>query len=85
MALLKKKRKPLSVNPGILLIYGPPKIGKTTMLSKLKECLIVDTESGSNMIEGYIENVNTREELLDFYTQATEGHDYKYFLELMQL
>ena len=44
MALTKTKRKPLAVNPKILLLYGPPKVGKTTMLSQLGDCLVIATE-----------------------------------------
>ena len=79
MALKKVKSKPVSINPGILLLYGPPKVGKTTMLSKLDDCLIIDTESGSSMIEGYIHKVNNRQELINLVKEAKDGHDYKYF------
>ena len=54
MSMIKTNTKPLSVNPKIMLLYGAPKVGKTTMLSKLDDCLIVDTESGSNMVSGTI-------------------------------
>ena len=79
MALKKQKRKAVSINPGILLLYGAPKVGKTTMLSKLEDCLIIDTEQGGNMLDGYFHAVNSKEELLQFYADATEGHSYKYF------
>jgi len=79
MALKKVKTKPVSMNPGIMLLYGPPKVGKTTMLSKLNDCLIIDTESGSNMIEGYVEKVTNRTELINLVKEAKEGHEYKYF------
>ena len=49
------------------------------MLSKLDNCLIIDTEQGGNMLEGYFHSVNSKEELLQFYADATEGHEYKYF------
>ncbi len=62
-----------------MLLYGPPKVGKTTMLSKLNDCLIIDTESGSSMIEGYIHKVNNRAELINLVKEAKDGHDYKYF------
>ena len=79
MSLKKVKRKAISVNPGILLLYGAPKVGKTTMLSKLDDCLVIDTEQGGNMLDGYFHSVDSKEELLQFYADATEGHEYKYF------
>ncbi len=79
MALKKAKVKPVSVNPSIMLLYGPPKVGKTTMLSKLNDCLIIDTESGSNMVSGYIHKVNNRKELINLVKEAKDGHEYKYF------
>ena len=78
MVLKVEKRKTVSQNPSTLLMYGPPKIGKTTMLSSLDKCLIIDTESGSNMIEGHILNANNRVELIDILKQAREGHEFKY-------
>ena len=78
MVLKVAKRKAVSKNPSTLLMYGPPKIGKTTMLSRLDKCLIIDTESGSNMIEGHILNANNRKELIDILKQAREGHEFKY-------
>tara|TARA_Y100000310_G_scaffold209263_1_gene209846 strand:- start:707 stop:1375 length:669 start_codon:yes stop_codon:yes gene_type:complete len=79
MALKKTKRKPLAVNPKILLLYGPPKVGKTTVLSQLNDCLVIDTERGSHMLEGYFHGVDNKEKLLEFYKDASEGHDYKVF------
>ena len=79
MTLKEVKRKAVSVNPGILLLYGAPKVGKTTMLSQLKDCLVLDTEQGSHMLEGYFMNINSKEELMEFYKEATDGHEYKYF------
>ena len=71
--LKKQKRKPVSINPGILLLYGAPKVGKTTMLSQLDDCLIVDTEQGGNMLEGYFHSIDSKEELLQFYADAADG------------
>ena len=78
MALKKVKRKAVSNNPKTMLLYGAPKVGKTTALSQLNDCLIIDTEGGANMIEGYIESVNSRAELIDILKSAQEGHEYKY-------
>ena len=76
--LKKQKRKPVSLNPKILLLYGAPKVGKTTMLSQLDNCLIIDTEKGTHMIEAYVEEVNNRQELIETLKSAIEGHEYKY-------
>ena len=78
MALKKVKRKAISQNPKTLLLYGAPKVGKTTALSQLKDCLIIDTEGGANMIEGYVESVSNREELIKLLQKAQSGHEYKY-------
>ena len=78
MALKKVKRKAVSDNPKSLLLYGAPKVGKTTALSQLKDCLIIDTEGGANMVDGYIESVKNREELINILKEAKEGHDYTY-------
>ena len=74
----KEKRKAISINPKLLLLYGAPKVGKTSMLSKLNDCLIIDTEHGANMIEGYIESVGNRDELLELLVKLKESKDVKY-------
>lgn len=54
------------IDPKMLLIYGPPKVGKTTILSQLKNNLIVDTEEGSDFLEALKIKVTSLEE----YEQA---------------
>jgi hypothetical protein len=78
MGFKVKKREILSTNPKIMLLYGAPKVGKTTMLSQLDDCLILDTEDGSRMIEGHILSINDRTDLLGFYKSIEDGLDYKY-------
>ena len=78
MALKKVKRKAISNNPKVMLLYGAPKVGKTTALSQLKDCLIIDTEQGANMVDGYIEEANNREELIKILKEASDGHEYEY-------
>ena len=78
MALKKVIRKAISNNPKVMLLYGAPKVGKTTALSQLKDCLIIDTEQGANMVGGYIEEANNREELIKILQEAKEGHEYQY-------
>ena len=78
MTLKKVKRKVVSTNPSTLLLYGAPKVGKTTMLSVLDDCLIIDTEKGSRMIEGYIQEDNSREELINTLIEIKESKDVSY-------
>lgn len=78
MSLKKVKRKAISNDPKVMLLYGAPKVGKTTALSQLEDCLIIDTEQGANMIEGYVHSVNTREDLIVLLKEASDGHEYKY-------
>jgi hypothetical protein len=65
MKISKERRLAVSTNPGILLLYGAPKVGKTSMLSELKDCLIVDTERGARMVDGTILEVTSRDGLVD--------------------
>lgn len=39
------------INPNSIILYGKEKCGKTTILSKLKNCLTIDTEKGTNKLE----------------------------------
>ena len=76
MALKKTKRKPLAVNPKILLLYGPPKVGKTTVLSQLNDCLVIDTEEGSHMLEGYFTKEVVSEWQVDDIADLPYGKGY---------
>ena len=79
MTLEKVKRKAVRKNPNLVLLYGAPKVGKTTVLTQLKDCLVIDTEHGADMLDGYVYNVNNRDDLVEFYRMAEQGHKYKYF------
>ena len=46
-----------TVNMESCILFGLPKCGKTTLLSKLPGCLIIDTENGTNKIKGLIKKV----------------------------
>ena len=50
-------------SPRHMIMYGPPKIGKTTALAKLDGCLIIDLEQGSDMVEALKIKVNNLAEL----------------------
>jgi replication-associated recombination protein RarA len=46
-----KKMTATYVDPHIMLFYGPPKVGKTTVLSQLDDCLIIDLEDGTKYLD----------------------------------
>lgn len=39
------------------ILFGLPKSGKTTLLAQLPNCLIIDTENGSDFVKGLIKKV----------------------------
>ena len=51
LVLPKEKNKPKVNNPRFLILFGKPKCGKTTLVSQLDNCLIVDLEGGSEFLE----------------------------------
>lgn len=44
-------------NPTKLLIFSPPKVGKTSLAVQLPNMLLVDTEDGSNFVDCEVFNV----------------------------
>lgn len=66
-------------SPRKLLLYGLPKVGKTTLLSKLKNNLIIDLESGSEYVDALKVSVSNLEELAEVCEAIKkEGYPYKY-------
>lgn len=49
-----KPQKPTAVNARTMALYGLAKSGKTTAVSKLPNCLLIDVEDGSAFVEGLI-------------------------------
>ena len=73
--IVKASRK----SPKNMVIYGPPKIGKTTMLSKLDNCLIIDLEDGSDMVDALKVKVNNLDMLAIIGKEIIkEQKPYKY-------
>ena len=77
--LPKKKIKASRKSPKNMIIYGAPKIGKTTVLSQLDDCLIIDLEQGSDMLDALKVQVNSLKELGEIGKEIyAEGKPYKY-------
>lgn len=79
MELPKKKVKVDNENPRNFIIYSKPKMGKTTLLSQLDDCLIIDLENGSDYVEALKIKVNSIKELYEVGEKIkAEGLPYKY-------
>lgn len=86
MILPKEKTPPEKVNPSKLLLFGMPKVGKTTIFSKLDDCLIVDLENGSNYVEALKISIDSFQHLkelrsaLESEMEQTGKKPYKYIV-----
>ena len=50
LVLPTEKNKPKVQNPRLLIIFGKPKSGKTSIVSQLENNLIIDLEGGSEFL-----------------------------------
>lgn len=80
MALPTSPTQPTSKSPRLLVIYGAPKVGKTTALSQLPKNLIVDLEEGTEFVSALkvncnsaLEYQNTCKEIVE---DKTDNYDY---------
>lgn len=51
-------------SPRLLTLFGQSKVGKTTTLAKLDNCLIIDTEQGTDMVDAMKVNVSNLQEFM---------------------
>lgn len=51
MILPKEKTKSTRVNPKSVVLFSQPKTGKTTIVSALDDCLLIDLEEGSEFVD----------------------------------
>jgi len=79
MELPTTKVKASRKSPKNMIIYGPPKIGKTTVLSQLDACLIIDLEDGSDMVDALKVKAHSLKDLQAIGTEIMkQGRPYKY-------
>ena len=79
MKLPTEKVKASRKSPKNMIIYGAPKIGKTTVLSQLDDCLIIDLEDGSDMIDALKVKAHSLKDLQSIGSAIMkEGRPYKY-------
>ena len=84
LVLPTEKNKPKVQNPRLLIIFGKPKSGKTSIVSQLENNLIIDLEGGSEFLSALsiqARNVNELGEIATLIrTKNTEAGKkyYKY-------
>ena len=79
MQLPTKKVKASRKSPKNMIIYGAPKIGKTSVLAELDDCLIIDLEDGSDMVDALKIKANDLSELQEIGKEIfKKGRPYKY-------
>lgn len=79
MLLPKEKVKVESLSPKRFILYSSPKTGKTTVLSQLDNCLIIDLEQGSDFVEALKIKINNLKELYELGEEIKkQSKPYKY-------
>jgi len=74
-----KKVKASIKSPKNLIIFSKPKIGKTSLISQLDNCLILDLEDGSKYLDALKVKATSFEEIKEIGKAIKEqGHPYKY-------
>jgi hypothetical protein len=62
----------------IILVYGRPKIGKSTLCSKFDKALFLATEPGLNQLEVFKVNITTWKGFMEACKEISEGnHEFK--------
>ena len=73
------KIEPAFQDPKNLILYGQPKVGKTTILSHLPNCLILDFEDGSDYVSALKLKVKTLADLQEICKAIKEaGNPYTF-------
>ena len=79
IVLPKKKSAALHKSPKNLIIFSKPKVGKTSLLADLDDCLIIDLEKGADYVDAMKINANSIEDIKAIGEQIKkEGNPYKY-------
>lgn len=75
MNLPKEKVKVTNRNPKTIVIYGPPKVGKTGALAQLEDNLIIDIEGGSQFVEALKVEANNFKELQEIGVEIVKNNN----------
>jgi len=61
-----------------VLIYGLPKVGKTTLASRIPDALFLATEEGHNLLEVYKQNIVKWEDVYELGKQLAPTNDRRF-------
>lgn len=76
--ILPEERKKASISdPRFMILFGKQKCGKTTIISALDDCLMVDFERGTEFVDSMSVEVNTVEELAEVVNLLKEKSESK--------
>ena len=64
MELPTERIKATRKSPRLLTLFGQSKVGKTTTLATLDDCLIIDTEQGTEMVDAMKVQANSLQEVM---------------------
>lgn len=79
IVLPTSKIEPLFQDPKNLILFGQPKIGKSTIISHLPNCLLLDFENGSDYVAALKIKINSLQELHETCKAIKEaGSPYKF-------
>ena len=79
IVLPTKKVKAISQSPKNMIIFSKPKVGKTTLLSLLDNCLIIDLEDGSDYVDALKVKASSIADIKKIGEAIVEaGKPYKY-------
>jgi len=77
--LPNQKIKASRKSPKHMIVYGAPKVGKTTALAQLDDCLIIDLEDGSDMLDALKIKAHSLQDLAKIGKAIMlDGRPYKY-------
>lgn len=81
IVLPKQKVKAESKSPSNLIIFSKPKVGKTSALAELENCLILDLEGGTKFLDAMKVHVNSVDDIRAIGKAIKEeGNPYKYIV-----
>lgn len=70
MGLLPEAKVPATrINPKIFVMYSVPKVGKTSSIAQLDNCLLLDTEGGAEMYEALRVPIRSSTDLDNVYKE----------------